>query len=116
MICQGILTFFLLKLAFKAMPDFAVYPKNLSTYRGNNITLSCNGTGHPFPRITWLKNGKVLTNLTLRYQLINNAMILTVRNSTEYDGGSYQCLLRNVVGKLISPAAVVDVYSKFGFE
>lgn len=98
------------------MPNFIVYPENISTNQGNGIALFCNGTGNPLPRITWLKNGKVLANLTLRYQLVNNAISLTIRNSSGYDGGSYQCLLQNIVGELISPTAFVDVYSKFQFR
>ena len=41
----------------------------------------------------------------------SNALI--IRNSTENDRGSYRCLLKNYAGEIISPAVMVDIYSKF---
>ena len=84
--------------------------QNISEWK--NITLVCNGTGNPIPSIIWLKDGNIINNLTSDYTLSNQRKMLTIRNASLHDEGSYQCLLKNTVGQITSPATMITIFSK----
>lgn len=88
------------------------YPKSQNITYSNDIILSCSGIGKPLPSVVWIKDGRILENLTSRYSTLNQRKKLLIKNSTIHDRGLYQCKLVNDVAQIISPVAIVDVYSK----
>ena len=101
-----------MKYILLAVPSFVDYPKSQNVTYSNDIILSCNGTGKPLPNIIWIKDGRILNNITSRYLILNQRKRLLIKNSTTYDRGLYQCMLKNDVAQIVSPAAIVDIYSK----
>ncbi|RDD47522.1 Hemicentin-1 [Trichoplax sp. H2] len=93
------------------MPVFITYPYSYNINQGNNVTLSCNGTGNPDPNILWFKDGILLNNSLSRYSVLNRGKTLLIKNSTIYDRGPYQCHLVNIVGSIASPVALIDIYT-----
>uniref|UniRef100_H9GBH3 receptor protein-tyrosine kinase n=1 Tax=Anolis carolinensis TaxID=28377 RepID=H9GBH3_ANOCA len=61
---------------------------------GNTVKFRCQASGRPLPSITWLKNGKRITEPDLRPQ----HWTLMITNVTFSDGGNYTCLVRNRYG------------------
>jgi Immunoglobulin domain len=58
---------------------------------GDDVTLTCNATGSPPPKISWHKKSDYL---------IGHGDQLTLRNVTRYDGDIYECVAGNGVGKV----------------
>ena len=60
---------------------------------GQNLTLTCNASGDPFPEVTWSKDGQLL-------RLFNvTGPVLHLVNVTREDVGSYKCTAQNKVGE-----------------
>ena len=78
---------------------------NQEIYRGQNISLTCHGNGHPYPLLTWSLHGEQLkTNSRIRTQ----GNKLDIFNATINDGGQYKCVVYNEVGN-VSCGVVVKV-------
>ena len=74
-------------------------------YRGQNISLSCHGNGHPQPIFTWHLHGQQLEKSS-RIRIKENQ--LDIFNATINDGGEYICAANNQAGN-VSCAVVVTV-------
>ena len=62
------------------------------------ITLHCNATGNPTPKITWIKDGETLaTGDTLTFE--------TLRNHS----GKYWCTAENGLNVTVNASVVLDV-------
>ncbi|XP_028394789.1 hemicentin-1-like [Dendronephthya gigantea] len=66
-------------------------------YRGENISLSCQGDGNPYPSFTWYFNGQPLEQNS-RILLEKNQ--LNVFNATMNDNGEYKCVANNYAGSV----------------
>ena len=76
---------------------------NQEIYRGQNISLTCHGSGHPYPIFTWSLHGKPLkTNSQIRIQ----GNKLDIFNATMNHGGQYICFVSNEVGSIQSGIVV----------
>ena len=74
-------------------------------YRGENITLTCHGNGHPYPQFTWYFQGQQLkTNSRVRIQ----EHTLDIFNATMNFDGWYTCVPFNEV-RNVSCGIVVKV-------
>ncbi|XP_067319370.1 fibroblast growth factor receptor 3-like [Anolis sagrei] len=69
---------------------------------GNSVEFRCQASGHPLPSITWLKNGKRITepDVLSRMRLRPEHWYIVIRNITHSDRGNYTCLVRNRYGVL----------------
>ena len=72
---------------------------------GNNAILYCNATGNPVPNTTWTKAGEVVS--------YNKRLVLA--NISRGEGGSYECLAWNGIGKNDTKACTVDVQCKLQY-
>ena len=75
----------------------ATSPSFVLKKEGENVDLLCEATATPEPSLTWFKDGKEL--------LPSNRVIIAgtqvqIRKLTRTDGGVYQCMFKNVVGKV----------------
>ena len=66
-------------------------------YEGQNISLTCNGSGNPYPTFAWNLDGHQL-KMSSRITLQGNQ--LNVFNATTNDGGKYACVAFNRVGQV----------------
>lgn len=60
------------------------------------ITLTCNATGSPKPRITWYRNGQLLVS---NYTLDITDNYLRINSFDINDEGIYQCFAENSAGE-----------------
>ncbi|XP_068096243.1 hemicentin-1 isoform X2 [Hyperolius riggenbachi] len=71
--------------------------ENISVVEKNPVTLTCEVSGIPTPRITWYKDGQPIhPNDTL--QVISGGMIFRFMHTALSDAGIYQCVASNAAG------------------
>ncbi|XP_048583436.1 hemicentin-2 isoform X2 [Nematostella vectensis] len=63
--------------------------KNVTTLSGNTVSLLCNATGVPSPKLSWYKDGETLN--------VSHA-VLTLPTLSPSDSGLYRCEARNLKG------------------
>ncbi|EDO44780.1 predicted protein [Nematostella vectensis] len=68
----------------KSPPD-----KIIKLKEGDSISLDCTASGTPAPKVTWRKNGLILSNQS----------IYTITITTRYQYGNYTCEASNIAGK-----------------
>ena len=78
---------------------------------GQNVTIFCNASGQPQPKVTWLK--AVGTLQKGRTTVVEGA--LTVYKVTKSDGGTYICKAKNILGS-VSVAALLMIFSPLRFK
>ena len=81
------------------------------TEEGQNVTIFCNASGQPQPKVTWLK--AVGTLQRGRTTVLNGA--LTIYKVTKNDGGTYICKAENILGS-VSLAALLVIFSPLRFK
>jgi len=62
------------------------------------VQFDCSSRGIPPPQITWLKNGRIISEE--EYGLIRNVMKLNLKQLSILDSGVYVCQVSNQFGKL----------------
>ena len=78
---------------------------------GQNVTIFCNASGQPQPKVTWLK--AVGTLQKERTTVLKGA--LTIYKVTKSDGGTYICKAENILGS-VSVAALLMIFSPLRFK
>ena len=78
---------------------------------GQNVTIFCNASGQPQPKVTWLK--AVGTLQKGRTIVLKGA--LTIYKVTKNDGGTYICKAENILGS-VSVAALLIIFSPLRFK
>ena len=78
---------------------------------GQNLTIFCNASGQPQPKVTWLK--AVGTLQKGRTTVVKGA--LTIYKVTKNDGGTYICKAENILGS-VSVAALLMIFSPLHFK
>ena len=78
---------------------------------GQNVTIFCNASGLPQPKVTWLK--AVGTLQKGRTTVLKGA--LTIYKVTKSDGGTYICKAENILGS-VSVAALLMIFSPLRFK
>ncbi|XP_078379803.1 hemicentin-1-like isoform X4 [Oculina patagonica] len=66
---------------------------------GDNVTLYCNATGNPPPKVAWIRSGQVLVK--------NNANMIPSINRSQ--AGTYECIAWNGIGNNFTTNCTVDV-------
>ena len=78
---------------------------------GQNVTIFCNASGQPQPKVTWLK--AVGTLQKGRTTVLKGA--LTIYKVTKSDGGTYICKAKNILGS-VSVATQLMIFSPLRFK
>ncbi|XP_017782566.1 PREDICTED: tyrosine-protein phosphatase Lar isoform X5 [Nicrophorus vespilloides] len=78
---------------------------------GHSTVLSCDATGDPAPRITWVRNMLPIdTSNNPRYSIRDEMPgALQITNSEENDQGKYECVAENSIGTEYSKSAQLYV-------
>ena len=95
---------------FEDAPSVDVNPTSSVVVEGQNVTLSCNASGKPYPRLTWTKVGGLGQVLSQTSTLIVNNASRTV---TANNMIQYQCTADNGVGHPATAVANVTVHCKY---
>ena len=78
---------------------------------GQNVTIFCNPSGQPQPKVTWLKAVGTLQKETTT--VVKGA--LTIYKVAKSDGGTYICKAENILGS-VSVAALLVIFSPLRFK
>ena len=76
-----------------------------------NVTIACNATGQPSPRITWSKSVGGLSKGRIKVQ----SGTMKIYSVTKKDGGVYICKAENILG-LATDTAQLTVFSPLRFK
>ena len=99
------------------MPTISIHPKNVFVSFKENITLvslACKATGSPPPVVTWLKNNSTWANATVVETDGISWLILVLVKNVENGSNKYNCVARNIVGKVYSnEATVINTQTSF---
>jgi hypothetical protein len=86
---------------FVVPPSVTFYPKKSQIINeGDTLILKCGATGDPLPNITW-----TMSNST---SVISYEPLLTIRNISRFDEGTYVCMASNGVGE--NDTAIARIY------
>ncbi|KAL1775484.1 hemicentin-1 isoform X4 [Sigmodon hispidus] len=88
---------FILTVKVLVPPSISGGPQNLVTLLNKSVVLECFAEGVPTPRITWRKDGAVLTGSHARYSILENGF-LHIQSAHVTDTGRYLCMATNVAG------------------
>jgi len=87
-------------------PSITIHEKSETVVEGDNITLTCNVTGKPYPAIAWTKLGD--------FKVLSNTPLVTIMNVTRPGTPDnmiqYQCTASNGVGTPATATANITVY------
>ena len=91
-------------MLFSVPTKFISEPRpSVTAYKTWDTILRCDIFGHPTPVVTWTRSGKQLP--INRHVTDDNQ--LTIKNTTEDDGGSYLCHGANQLGNVIRSIWVI---------
>jgi len=83
-------------------PKFTTEPINQTTTEGAMVTFYCTASGYPNPKITWIKDEKiVVTGDTLRL------------NTSRNHSGEYWCSAENGLNETVKASASLNVLCKY---
>lgn len=98
-----------------------VFPQNITSLDGKDVTFMCKALGAPLPNVTWIFNGMEISTICLskvlksstsdsnviesssRFQIFTNGE-LVISNVQEKDSGSYKCIRSNEAGSVSGEA------------
>ena len=75
------------------------FEEDLVRTQGDLVTLNCDATGTPPPKIEWLKDGSRLFTQTGSIQLSSDQRQLTLIDISPVFGGEYTCRVSNTAGE-----------------
>lgn len=82
-----------------APPSIIKRPSSFTTDLGSEATFHCISSGHPVPRIFWLKDGQLIhgSNSYISKRKIHST--LKLKGLKKSDSGDYKCIARNMRGE-----------------
>jgi hemicentin len=90
------------KVTGQQIPIFTQEPsKFLQVKTGEKLTVECTAKGHPPPKISWLRDGKVLTNkdgYEIKIDQTTGQASFVIPNATMKHSGKYECKVENQYG------------------
>ncbi|XP_078354372.1 roundabout homolog 1-like [Oculina patagonica] len=89
-------------LDIQYQPKITAHPLSNIIKEGHNVTISCKAEGNPEPKISWTRNGIIISFAQHEKQL-------AIVNVNRIDSGEYQCVANNSVGTDTSNVATLDV-------
>jgi len=91
-------------LFLAVLPSIKSKPENKTIIEGSTVTLYCNATSNPAPKITWTKDGNIVgTNDSLSFEAKRN------------HSGKYWCSADNGLSEPANASADVDVQCMYQF-
>ncbi|XP_055350635.1 titin-like [Paramacrobiotus metropolitanus] len=95
----------------QASPHPPRFTQSLASVRcaeGDQVQLRAKVSGHPKPRITWLKNGTRLQSPSARLQLLYDGefVIMRIRMAMQEDTGHYTIVAENTAGQQTCSASL----------
>ncbi|XP_068596907.1 matrix-remodeling-associated protein 5 [Brachionichthys hirsutus] len=80
-------------------PKIRLTPQSLVTVKlGGSVTLRCEATGEPPPKITWISpRNEAITMSTAKFEILDDGTLL-VKTVRLADEGKYACVARNAAG------------------
>ena len=95
-------------------PEITTHPQNGTKTEGENVTLFCNISANPLPKLSWTIDGSpVNTMANPRISLSLDKQELTITNVSRVVSGEYRCVANNIVGNAISNVVKLDVQCNF---
>lgn len=88
-----------------------VDPGDITETEGQKVTFSCDATGNPEPKISWIKDGSSVSE-NPKISFSDDKKQMTIRNVRRKDGGEYRCVAENHIGKDMSKPAILKVKRK----
>ncbi|XP_069163060.1 hemicentin-1 isoform X2 [Procambarus clarkii] len=79
--------------------------ETVSVQRGENLVLGCTASGYPPSRTTWLKEGRILSEMPRLTFATNGELVITAAQTS--DSGLYTCLVMNAAGRLYREVEVL---------
>ncbi|KAK2560792.1 Contactin-associated protein 1 [Acropora cervicornis] len=92
-------------------PKIFMSSTRLSAEEQQNISITCNATGQPKPRVTW---SNAVGNFPENRTTVTNG-VLNIYQLRRKDGGVYICKAKNVLGLVIETVQLI-VYLRLKFE
>ncbi|XP_040858575.1 myosin light chain kinase, smooth muscle isoform X1 [Ochotona curzoniae] len=82
-------------------PWFISKPRSVTASLGQSVLISCAIAGDPFPSVHWLRDGKVLSQDTGHFEVLQNEDVFTLvlKHVQPWHAGCYEILLKNRVGE-----------------
>uniref|UniRef100_A0A1B0AI49 Ig-like domain-containing protein n=1 Tax=Glossina pallidipes TaxID=7398 RepID=A0A1B0AI49_GLOPL len=90
------------------VPRIFIEPFNLEAFTGTTIELPCKAAEPSGIKLTWRKDGRIIDPIILsseKYE-ISSTGSLFVKNVTIFDGGRYECSLKNEFGRATASALI----------
>lgn len=93
---------------FACIPEVSAATSHFKGLEGNEVTLVCQVSGVPAPRVRWVRGGRLLANTTSSNVNSGRAFMLrseghtsnlTIKSADMQDTGSYVCNAENRAGK-----------------
>ncbi|KAJ8412941.1 hypothetical protein AAFF_G00105230 [Aldrovandia affinis] len=86
--------------SFCDLPEISVTHSNLTVIEGDNFTLTCNGSGMPYPDVDWMINDLASINTHQQYNgpFVHSVNLTLVNVSRADNGFLLTCIAENVVG------------------
>ncbi|XP_044243814.3 hemicentin-1 isoform X3 [Ursus arctos] len=84
-------------LSVNVPPNIKSGPQSLLIHLNTSAVLECLAEGVPTPRITWRKDGAVLSASHARYSILENGF-LHIQSAHVTDTGRYLCMATNAAG------------------
>uniref|UniRef100_A0A8C3YS46 Hemicentin-1 n=1 Tax=Catagonus wagneri TaxID=51154 RepID=A0A8C3YS46_9CETA len=84
-------------LTVNVPPNIKTGLQSLVTHLNKSTVLECFAEGVPAPRITWRKDGAVLSGNHARYSILENGF-LRIQSAHITDSGRYLCMATNAAG------------------
>jgi hemicentin len=84
-------------------------PEAVQVKTGEKLTVECMAKGQPAPKISWLRDGKVLSNkdgFDIKIDQVTGQASFTITNATMKHKGKYECKIENQYG---THTAEIDV-------
>ena len=109
-LCQSeniCMMFFCLHI-FAGKPEVFVYPDRVVVAEGDDVEVSCNASGTPYPTLTW---NRLLGNRPKNMVVSRNG-VMKIRRVKMSESGIYQCTAENIVGSSSRPSFIVIMRSK----
>ena len=76
-------------------------PKSIQVKTGEKLTIECVAKGHPTPKISWLRDGKVLSNkdgFDIKIDQATGQATFVIPNALMKHSGKYECKIENQYG------------------
>uniref|UniRef100_A0A8D9AVD2 Neogenin n=1 Tax=Cacopsylla melanoneura TaxID=428564 RepID=A0A8D9AVD2_9HEMI len=79
-------------------PKFTKLPEDMQARSKDDVELQCRVFGKPQPKVSWLKNGELITQND--YIQISGNNNIRIQGTIKLDSGMFQCIASNLAGNI----------------